>query len=134
MNEKEELQQQTVKNGNSKEKETASDRETRIFAEAPVGKAVASMIIPTIVSQIILVIYNLADTWYVGLTENAAAVAAISLCLPVYNILSAISNLFGIGGAGALARALGVYDHARARRLLGLSIGAHWAEQFCMLC
>lgn len=57
-----------------------------------------------------------------GLTENAAAVAAVSLCLPVYNILSAVSNLFGIGGAGALARALGVHDHARARRLLRLSI------------
>ncbi|HJB14601.1 MAG TPA: polysaccharide biosynthesis C-terminal domain-containing protein [Candidatus Blautia excrementipullorum] len=123
MSEKEELQQQAAKSGNSVTEEMASDRETRIFAEAPVGKAVASMIIPTIVSQIILVIYNLADTWYVGLTENAAAVAAVSLCLPVYNILSAVSNLFGIGGAGALARALGVHDHARARRLLGLSIG-----------
>ena len=96
MSEKEGLRQKTAKTGNIKEEETASDRETRIFAEAPVGKAVASMIIPTVVSQIILVVYNLADTWYVGLTENAAAVAAVSLCLPVYNILSAISNLFGI--------------------------------------
>lgn len=64
------------------------------------------MIASTIVSQIILVVYNLADTWYVGLTENAAAVAAISLCLTIYNILSAVSNLFGIGGAGALIGAV----------------------------
>ena len=47
------------------------------------------MIIPTIISQIITVIYNLADTWFVGLTNNASAVAAISLCLPVYNIVTA---------------------------------------------
>ena len=58
-------------------------REKRIFAELPVPKAVATMVIPTIISQIITVVYNLADTWFVGLTNDAAAVAAISLCLPV---------------------------------------------------
>ena len=52
-------------------------REQQIFAEYPVPKAVASMVVPTIISQIITVIYNLADTWYLGLTGNAAAVAAI---------------------------------------------------------
>ncbi len=72
-------------------------RERQIFAEYPVPKAVAAMVVPTIISQIITVIYNLADTWYVGLTGNAAAVAAISLCLPVYNIMTAFANLFGIG-------------------------------------
>ncbi|MCM1192327.1 MAG: hypothetical protein NC389_07830 [Acetatifactor muris] len=77
--------------------------EEKLFGEAPVGKAVIAMILPTIISQIIIVIYNLADTFYVGLTENANAVAAISLCIPVYSMLSALSNLFGIGGAGAAA-------------------------------
>lgn len=96
--------------------------EKALFADAPVGKAVMSMILPTVISQIILVIYNLADTWYVGLTENAYAVAAVSLCLPVYTILSAISNLFGIGGAGAMARALGRNDYGKARRLLRISL------------
>ena len=102
--------------------ELSAKREHRIFAEAPIGKAVFTMIGPTIISQIILVVYNLADTWFVGLTENAAAVAAVSLCLPVYNILSAVSNLFGIGGAGVLARALGTGDYQRARRTLKMSL------------
>lgn len=93
------------------------------------------MILPTIISQIILVIYNLADTWYVGLTENPDAVAAISLCLPVYTILSAFSNLFGLGGAAALSRALGSQDHARAQRLLrtalaGSVVGAAFYSLF----
>ena len=53
--------------------------EEELFAKEPIGRAVFSMILPTIISQIIIVIYNLADTLYVGLTENANAVAAISL-------------------------------------------------------
>jgi len=93
----------------------------QIFEEAPVKKALAAMIIPTIVSQLILVVYNMADTWYVGRTGNADAVAAVSLCLPVYTILSAISNLFGIGGASAIARAFGIGDQAQAKQAFSLA-------------
>lgn len=97
-------------------------KEETLFKDAPIGKALASMILPTIVSQVILVIYNMADTWYVGLTENADAVAAVSLCLPIYTILSAISNLFGIGGAAVLARALGAHDKQGGKNTLYLSL------------
>ncbi len=97
-------------------------RERKIYADMPVPKAVATMIIPTIISQIITVIYNLADTWYVGLTKNAAAVAAISLCLPVYNIMTAIANLFGIGGSSVITRAIGEGHQHRARRAFVLSV------------
>lgn len=58
-----------MKKVNEESSETAS-REQRIFAEYPVPRAVAAMVIPTIISQIITVIYNLADTWYVGLPET----------------------------------------------------------------
>ncbi len=97
-------------------------REKKIYADAPVPKAVATMIIPTIISQIVTVVYNLADTWFVGLTGNAAAVAAISLCLPVYNIMTAIANLFGIGGASVITRAIGEGHQHRARRAFVLSV------------
>jgi putative MATE family efflux protein len=93
----------------------------RIFEEYPVSKALSAMVMPTVISQLILVVYNLADTWYVGQTGNADAVAAVSLCLPVYTILSAISNLFGIGGASAIARALGSNHAERARQAFSLS-------------
>ena len=106
---------------NEEESEIVS-REQRIFAEYSVPKAVATMVIPTIISQIITVIYNLADTWYVGLTGNAAAVAAISLCLPVYNIMTAFANLFGIGGSSVIARALGTNHKHRAQRAFALSV------------
>lgn len=110
-------------------------REKRIYADMPVPKAVATMVIPTVISQIITVIYNLADTWYVGLTDNAAAVAAISLCLPVYNIMTAIANLFGIGGSSVITRAVANGHNHRARRAFVLSIrGALIASAvYCLL-
>ena len=103
-----------------KQRSIASQQE--IFAEYPVPRAVATMVIPTIISQIITVIYNLADTWYVGLTGDAAAVAAISLCLPVYNIMTAFANLFGIGGSSVIARAMGTGHRNRAHRAFVLSV------------
>lgn len=109
--------------------------ERQIFAEYPVPKAVATMVIPTVISQVITVVYNLADTWYVGLAENAAAVAAISLCLPLYNIMTAIANLFGIGGSSVIARALGVGEQKRAKYTFAISVqGALFTTAFyCIL-
>ena len=66
-------------------KEQSLTKEQIIFSQYPIPKAIAVMAVPTIISQLITVAYTLADTWFVGLTGNAAAVAAISLCLPVYN-------------------------------------------------
>lgn len=97
-------------------------RERRIYAELPVARSVAIMIIPTVISQIVTVIYNLADTWYVGLTGNAEAVAAISLCLPIYNIMTAVANLFGIGGASAVSRAMGNGRRKNASDAFALSV------------
>lgn len=121
---------------NEAEKESGiALKERQIYGDMPVPKAVAVMVIPTIISQIITVIYNLADTWYVGLTGNAAAVAAISLCLPVYNIMTAIANLFGIGGSSVITRAIGEGHHHRARRAFVLSVrGALIASGcYCLL-
>lgn len=87
-----------------------------LFSSVSVPRAVSAMVLPAIVSQIIHVVYNLADTWFVGLTGDPNTVAAISLCLPVYNILTGLSNLFGVGGASVIARFLGSKNADRARR------------------
>lgn len=108
-------------------KEQSLSKEQIIFSQYPISKAVATMAVPTIISQLITVVYNLADTWFVGLSENAAAVAAISLCLPVYNMMTAFSNLFGIGGASVLARALGAQNKEWAQK-------AFFTAVFSALC
>ncbi len=104
------------------EAESARIREKRIFEEYPVKKAVAAMIVPTIISQIIIVLHNIADTWFVGLTNDPDMIAAISLCLPVYAFLSGFSNLFGVGCAGIMARALGKNDHSSAKKSFSVAI------------
>jgi len=91
-------------------------KEMRIFTEYPILEAVLSLAIPTVISQIILVIYNMADTFFIGLTGSDAKITAVTVCMPAFMFLSAISNLFGVGGASVIARALGSERPKRARR------------------
>ena len=84
-----------------------------LFETMPVQKAVIKLSLPSIMGQIILVIYNLADTYYVGLTGRDEMITAVTVCLPAFMFLSAISNLFGIGGGAAYSRALGRKNRKR---------------------
>lgn len=88
-----------------------------IFENAPVGKAVARMAVPTIISMLVVVIYNMADTFFIGQTGDAMQVAAVSISAPVFTILMAFGNLFGIGGSSAIARALGAKKLERAKQI-----------------
>ena len=89
--------------------------ETRLFAQAPVLRAVLALAIPTVISQIILVVYNMADTFFIGLAGSDAMITAVTVCMPAFMFLSAVSNLFGVGGASVIARALGRQEPERAR-------------------
>ena len=87
-----------------------------LFENTSVARAVARLAIPTMIGQIILVIYNMADTFFVGQTGSDAKLAAVTVCMPAFMLLSAISNLFGVGGASAVSRALGGGDAGRGGR------------------
>ena len=93
-----------------------------IFEEAPVAQAVFTMAIPTIITQLINIVYNFADAWYVGRTGSAAMMAALSVSLPIFIIIQALANLFGIGGASAISRALGRQNTKRARKIFAFSL------------
>ena len=103
----------------SREKNT---NRTWIFEEAPIPQAVFTMAIPTIITQLINIVYNFADAWYVGRTGSAAMMAALSVSLPIFIIIQALANLFGIGGASAISRALGRKDTVRARKIFAFSL------------
>ena len=100
-----------------KDTETSS-----IFETMPVPKALRTMIIPTIFGQIVVLIYNLADTFYVGRTGNPYMVAGVSLILPVFNILIALANLAGVGGSSYISRLLGIGRQEEASRVSSFSI------------
>ena len=87
---------------------------TDLFEKVPVPKAVATMAVPTMISMLVVVIYNMADTFFIGQTQDPLQVAAVSLATPVFMIFMALGNLFGIGGSSAISRALGEKHKERA--------------------
>ncbi|MDO5114920.1 MAG: MATE family efflux transporter [Synergistaceae bacterium] len=92
-----------------------SQREIEIFETMPAPRAVAALAVPSVISQLILVVYNLADTWYIGQLNDTEMMAAVTLSFPVFLMLTALANLFGIGGASLLSRSLGEHNYERAR-------------------
>ena len=98
-----------------------------LFENAPVPKAVMTMAIPTIISSLVMVIYNLADTYFVGMLDNPVQNAAVTLAAPVLLAFNAVNNLFGVGSSSMMSRALGQkkYDVVRSSSAFGF---------WCALC
>ena len=92
------------------------EKSMEFFRNAPVPKAVFSNIIPSIISMLMVLLYNLADTVFIGQTKNALMVTAVSLATPVFLLFMSIGMLFGIGGTSLISRKLGEGDHHMARR------------------
>lgn len=88
-----------------------------IFEKAPVHKAVVSMALPTILSMIVMILYNMADTFFVGQTHNSLYVSAVSLASPLFLIFTAFSSMFGAGGSSVISRALGMGEKEKAKRV-----------------
>ena len=95
------------------------DKTTEIFKNAPVPKAVLSNAIPAIISMIMVLAYNLADTFFIGQTKNAYMVAAVSVATPAFLIFMAIGMLFGIGGTSLISRMLGQGKKKKAKSCFG---------------
>lgn len=93
------------------------NKNKELFEHAPVSKAVAVMAVPTIITMLVVVIYNMADTFFIGQTNDAMQVAAVSLANPVFMVFMAFGNLFGIGGTSAISRALGEKRTERAKQI-----------------
>lgn len=104
-------------------------RTIELFQNAPVPKAVISNAVPSIISMIMVLVYNLADTFFIGKTNNALMVAAVSVATPAFLLFMAIGMLFGIGGTSLISRMLGEQREDRARHAssfcfwTGLSVG-----------
>ena len=95
---------------------------TELFERMPVPRAVRTMAVPTIISQLIVLIYNIADTFFIGRTNNPYMVAGASLILPVFNITLSLSGLAGVGGGALISRLLGQKREDEARRVYSFSV------------
>lgn len=99
---------------------TAEER-IELFENLPVPQAVRRQIIPAVISQMIALVYQLADTYFVGLMNDPVQTAAVTVAYPAFLMLTALSNLFGVGGASALSRALGKHDSEKAGQISAVS-------------
>lgn len=92
-----------------------------IFETWPVPKALRELALPMIFGQLIILIYNLADTFFIGRTNNPLMVAGVSLLLPVFNISITFANLFGIGGGTLISRLMGAGRDNEAKTVSAFS-------------
>ena len=96
------------------------------------------MAIPSVISSLVTVVYNMADTFFVGQTGDALQVAAVSLTNPIFILLMAFANMFGMGGSAMISVALGENNHQSVKKIssfiswASLVVGAAFAA--VLLC
>lgn len=84
-----------------------NDEKIELFENIPVRKAVMKLSVPTVLSSLVMVIYNLADTYFVGMLNNPIENSAVTLAAPLLLAFNAVNNLFGVGSSSMMSRALG---------------------------
>lgn len=100
----------------------ATSEKRDLFENMPVAKALATLAVPTVISQIINLIYSVVDTFYIGRTGNSYMMASVTLAFTLYMMTVALANLFGIGGGSLMARLSGKHDETNARKVCSFSV------------
>lgn len=100
-------------------------RNTYLFEEMKVGKAIRTLAVPTILSQIIVILYSVADSYFIGQTGDPFQLASLSIAFPIFSVLTAVANMFGIGANSLISRSLGKSDFDTVRKA---SSYAFWAS------
>lgn len=105
-----------------------NDEKVILFEKTPIPKAIAKLAMPTILSSLVMVFYNLADTFFVGMLNDSVQNAGVTLAAPVLLAFNAINNLFGVGGSSMMSRALGRKDYETVKRSSAFSF---YCSVFC---
>ena len=87
-----------------------------LFETTPIPRAVLALSVPTVLSSLVMVLYNLADTYFVGMLNDPVQNSAVTLAAPVLLAFNAVNNLFGVGSSSMMSRALGAGDFDTVRR------------------
>lgn len=107
-----------------------------LFEQTPIPKAVAQLAVPTVLSSLVMVLYNLADTFWVGMLNDPIQNAAVTLAAPVLLAFNAVNNLFGVGSSSMMSRALGRKDFDTVSRssAFGFYCSVICGAIFSLLC
>lgn len=112
------------------------NQKTLLFEQMPIPKAVMKLAIPTVLSSLVMVLYNLADTYFVGMLNNPVQNAAVTLAAPVLLAFNAVNNLFGVGSSSMMSRALGrkEYETVRQSSAFGFYCALFFGILLSLLC
>lgn len=91
--------------------------EQELFEKAPVSKAYFKMALPVVMSMLVSLVYNMVDTWFIAQTQDTALVAGVSLCAPMFTLMVAMGDIFGLGGSSLLSRLLGKGEEQQVRHV-----------------
>lgn len=107
-----------------------------LFEQTPIPKAVAQLAVPTVLSSLVMVLYNLADTFWVGMLNDPIQNATVTLAAPVLLAFNAVNNLFGVGSSSMMSRALGRKDFDTVSRssAFGFYCSVICGAIFSLLC
>ena len=92
------------------------DKNLELMANAPISKAVITLAIPTVVNSLISVVYNLTDTFFIGLLDDPIQLGAISLAFPIFLVIQAISTIFSVGAPSYISRCLGAQEYEKVKK------------------
>lgn len=84
-----------------------NQKSMEVFIKAPVSQAVFKNALPAMAAMLMVLIYNLADTFFIGQTKDALQVAAVSLATPVFLMFMSAGTIWGIGGTSVISRSMG---------------------------
>lgn len=98
------------------------DSNIDVMEKMPIPSAILRLAIPTVFSTIISIIYNLTDTYFIGLLDDPIQLGAISLAFPVFTFLQAVGNMFGLGAPSYISRCLGAKKYDEVRKTSAVSI------------
>ncbi|MBQ8879967.1 MAG: MATE family efflux transporter [Clostridia bacterium] len=92
-----------------------------LFEKTPVPRALAALAVPSIISQLITMVYNIADTIFIGMANDPSKTAAASLSFVLVFAMNCFGNLFGVGGGSLISRLLGEKKDSDAAQVASFS-------------
>lgn len=101
-----------------------NEKSLETFNTMSVPQAVIKNAVPAMIAMLMVLVYNLADTFFIGQTHNAYQVAAVSLATPVFLMFMAVGTVFGIGGTSVISRAMGEEKEQYAKKICSFCMWA----------
>ena len=99
----------------SKSQQARADK-AALFEDMPIGRAVLTLSIPTVIGSLVTVIYSMADTYFIGMINDPIQNAGVTLVAPILLAFNAVTNLFGVGSSSMMGLSMGRYDYEMTKK------------------